>query len=183
MNWADYFYYDESSPSCLRWAVDVRAGKDHGRVIVKSGDVAGHVVASGNYDVGLNYKKVRVHRIVWELHFGEIPKKMVVDHIDGNNRNNHIGNLRIVTQAINSRNARKCSNNTTGINGVTWSTNSSGVLYARADYIRDGKYVTKYFNTRRMGLLPAVAAAAKFREEAIVYLNKQGAGYTERHGK
>lgn len=21
-NWSDYFYYDETSPSCLRWKVD-----------------------------------------------------------------------------------------------------------------------------------------------------------------
>jgi hypothetical protein len=33
-----------------------------------------------------------LHRVVWELHKGKIPDGMVVDHIDGNIRNNNISN-------------------------------------------------------------------------------------------
>ena len=48
------------------------------------------------------------------------PKNKVADHIDRNSLNNQRSNLRICTQAENSRNATLSKNNTSGFNGVTW---------------------------------------------------------------
>jgi hypothetical protein len=46
-------------------------------------------------------------RFVWECHNNQcVPDGMVVDHIDGNKRNNHIDNLRCVTPSVNSKNNR-----------------------------------------------------------------------------
>lgn len=49
-------------------------------------------------------KEYRVHRLVYITYKGNIPKNMVIDHIDGNTSNNNINNLRCVTQSKNCQN-------------------------------------------------------------------------------
>lgn len=45
---------------------------------------------------------------------------MVIDHINGLKSDNRIVNLRNVSQSINTKNCKKSSNNTSGVNGVYW---------------------------------------------------------------
>jgi hypothetical protein len=49
----------------------------------------------------LTVNGVRVHRGVYETYLGEIPTGKEIDHIDSNNKNNAISNLRAVTAAEN----------------------------------------------------------------------------------
>lgn len=49
-------------------------------------------------------KDYRVHRLVYITYKGNIPKNMVIDHIDGNTSNNNINNLKCVTQSKNCQN-------------------------------------------------------------------------------
>lgn len=49
-------------------------------------------------------KDYRVHRLIYITYKGNIPKNMVIDHIDGNTSNNNINNLRCVTQSKNCQN-------------------------------------------------------------------------------
>ena len=46
---------------------------------------------------------VRVHRLMMETFYGKCPDGYVVDHIDNNPSNNHISNLRYLSQADNTR--------------------------------------------------------------------------------
>lgn len=46
-----------------------------------------------------------VHRLVVKTFLGEIPKGLVVNHIDGNKKNNYIGNLEITTYSDNLKHA------------------------------------------------------------------------------
>ncbi|GLI90892.1 HNH endonuclease signature motif containing protein [Bacillus subtilis] len=57
------------------------------------------------YKQGIRTKRT-VHRIMAETFIGEIPKGLVVDHIDGDKLNNSYTNLRIVTQKGNVDNQR-----------------------------------------------------------------------------
>lgn len=51
--------------------------------------------------------KIRLHRVIYELVNGPIPKDLVIDHIDGNKTNNLLANLRLVTPQENCWNQTK----------------------------------------------------------------------------
>jgi HNH endonuclease/AP2 domain len=61
--------------------------------------------------------KVKAHRVIWALVHGVWPKGEI-DHINGRKSDNCMENLRLVSHAINSKNMRLKSNNTSGANGV-----------------------------------------------------------------
>ena len=71
-------------------------------------------------------KKFKLHRLVYEAHYGIIPEKMQVDHIDNNRQNNNIENLRLVTNQQNQWNSKTRKNNlSTGYKCITkteWNT-------------------------------------------------------------
>lgn len=55
---------------------------------------------NGNYrNIG---KLLYVHRLVWQMFVGEIPKGMTIDHIDSNPGNNTITNLQLLTPRENT---------------------------------------------------------------------------------
>lgn len=121
-----------------------------------------------------------VHRIIWELHNGEIPDNLCVDHIDGNPLNNAIHNLRLVTRTVNGRNQKKFSTNRSGVTGVSWDEQNSRWLAQWKD--RQGVAKKKSFSAKKYGYDEALEAAKLYREQIISTLNSEGAGYTQRHG-
>lgn len=40
---------------------------------------------------------ITVHKFVWQLYNGDVPKGLTIDHVDGNKQNNHISNLRLLS--------------------------------------------------------------------------------------
>ena len=74
---------------------------------IKTGRYVIGSTRNGYKRVTINKKTRSIHRIVWEIFNGEIPKDMVIDHIDGNRSNNDLNNLRLVTQSENMINAQK----------------------------------------------------------------------------
>lgn len=71
-----------------------------------------------NY-IRVTYKSKRylIHRIIFMMHNGFCSE--YIDHIDGNQLNNKIENLREATIIENSQNQKISKNNTSGIKGVT----------------------------------------------------------------
>jgi len=63
-------------------------------------------------------KHIAIHRIIFLLHNGYLPK--MIDHIDGNPRNNKIENLRSASSLQNQQNQKLPSHNTSGFKGVIW---------------------------------------------------------------
>jgi len=66
----------------------------------------------------VNYKHYLVHRIIWAMTFKEWPQE--IDHINGDESDNRIENLREVTRQENSKNKKIASNSWSKIYGVRW---------------------------------------------------------------
>ncbi|MBT8169661.1 HNH endonuclease [Falsiruegeria litorea] len=68
---------------------------------------------------GIFGQKFQASRVIFALHFGRWPDG-VVDHRNGITDVNSISALRDITQQQNMKNAKKRSNNTSGVTGVYW---------------------------------------------------------------
>ena len=63
---------------------------------------------------------IKEHHLVWRFINGcDIPKDMMIDHINGVRSDNSIENLRLVISKENGKNQKKNSKNTSGFSGVS----------------------------------------------------------------
>ncbi|MFZ5666916.1 MAG: HNH endonuclease signature motif containing protein [Pseudomonadota bacterium] len=84
-----------------------------------AGKPAGVDTYSGHRMITILDRKFWGHRIAYKIVHGCDPQ--LVDHIDGNPRNNAIANLRSVTKKQNARNNGRSHRNWSGAVGVSWS--------------------------------------------------------------
>lgn len=143
---SEYFYYDETSPSGLRWKV--HNGAFCPRTIRNKGDVAGSYKKEQYYQVNLFGIRYQVHRIVWALcNKTDLFSYMVVDHIDRNKANNNIENLRLVTYSDNSVNKGLYKNNKSSVSGVYWASRDKAWIVCWTEGTKNNK---KYFTVRKL---------------------------------
>jgi hypothetical protein len=180
--WKSHFYYDETSPTCLRWAREVRRGKELRILFKVFGDVAGSV-SKGYSQVSLSGRNYKAARVVWELHNGPIELGLDIDHIDGDIHNNRIGNLRAVKTVVNTRNCRLRIDNKSGTAGISRVVKKGYTYWRVVWYSIECKRHELYFSALKLGECGAEASATKFALDKKIALNAQGAGYTNRHGK
>ena len=181
MDFSEYVYYDETSPSCLRWKV--KTGR---KVVIGAKAGSKHTHAWG---VRIMRKRYLAHRVIYEILIGKIPDGYDIDHIDRNPHNNKLSNLRAVPHWLNMRNLSLREDTRSGVTGVHY----KEIYDKRADYTytgwraewRDlsGKNCTKLFSTRKYGDCLAFQLAREHREKMISELNERGAGYSPTHGK
>lgn len=84
---------------------------------IKVGDVAGSTTAKGYLCIMIKGVSYRNHNLAWLYVKGNMPKE-ILDHIDGDKKNNLISNLRDVSQSENTRNAKINKLNKSGTSGV-----------------------------------------------------------------
>lgn len=135
--------------------------KKTGRKVVL-GTVAGRPRSDGYCVVGVKKKVHRVHRIVWAWHHGVWPP-FDIDHIDQNQSNNKIENLREATRSENNCNTGVRSDNTSGAKGIYF---DKKLNKYRAQIMFEKK---KY----HIGLFVVLEDAIKARAEYAEYLHKQ----------
>lgn len=99
MNFNEFFYLDETSPSYLRWKISMNNR-------AKKNSVAGHLGAHGYWRVSLKHKSYPVHLIVYYLHYGYYDYTKTVDHLDNCPANNNPSNLKLVTRSVQNKNRR-----------------------------------------------------------------------------
>lgn len=102
MNWNDIFDYKD------------------GHLFWKTGELAGTPHSMGYLQITFKGNLYVVHRVIWEMHHGPIPKGFIIDHDDRNKLNNKIDNLVLKTYQGNQRNRSKGKNNKSGFTGVSW---------------------------------------------------------------
>jgi hypothetical protein len=84
----------------------------------KCGSEAKAKTSHGYKIVTINKKQYKVHRIIWAMHYDNLPK--FLDHIDGNKDNNLISNLRPASRQQNQCNRKKPLNNTSSVKNVVY---------------------------------------------------------------
>jgi hypothetical protein len=82
------------------------------------------------------------HRIIWEMHNGNIPDGYVIDHADRNPLNNRIENLRIASRSENAMNSKGKSNKESGLpRNVYKDWEYNGIIKYRAQVLVNGEYI------------------------------------------
>lgn len=154
----EMFSYDQSSGALIR--------KPGGRG-VKAGSTVGFSNSSGYRYVYVSGKYRGEHCVIWEMHHGEIPDGMEIDHINSVRSDNRIENLRLVSHTENMKKLMMYRNNTSGITGVSIH-KQSGKWQATIRF--QGK-------KRFLGLFTSVEDAIKARKEAEMSFS-----FHENHG-
>lgn len=83
----------------------------------KEGEICGNITYNGYVRISVDGKRYLAHSLAWLYIYGEMPKTQI-DHINHNRKDNRISNLRVCTQAENTRNASIRKDNTSGISGI-----------------------------------------------------------------
>jgi hypothetical protein len=86
----------------------------------KTGEVAGARFDGGRYwTIGIDGENYLAHRLAWLYMTGEWPPADI-DHRNRVGTDNRWDNLRLATPSQNLANAKKRSDNTSGVKGVSW---------------------------------------------------------------
>lgn len=120
----DYVEYKDGN---LYWSRKIERNARMG-VPIGSDDGTGYICKR------FDGKKCSVHRVIWEMHNGGIPKGMEIDHIDHDRKNNRIENIRLVKRQVYMMNKSMYHTNSTGVTGVSYSKSKSAyVAYMQHD--------------------------------------------------
>lgn len=109
------------TPAYINSLFEYRDGKLYRKTIrsnTKIGDEAGWIGNKGYRLVGIDYKCVLVHKIIFLMHHGYIPE--YIDHINGIRDDNRIENLREATCSQNGCNQKRSLRNKSGCKNVSW---------------------------------------------------------------
>jgi hypothetical protein len=110
---------------------------------IKAGTVAGGLISSGYWSIGLDNYRFLAHRLAWLYMHGVMPPAEI-DHIDGDPTNNRIANLRLATRTENNGNSR-ARKSASGLKGAHWEAKRKAW---RAQIYKDGKHLhLGYFPT------------------------------------
>jgi len=110
----ELFYYSMDGVLYNRFTRNPRALKAHS---------VGSLHHSGYLQTQIDGKLYMVHRLIWIMKHGDIPKDIEVDHINHDRCDNRIENLRLVTRRENNKNRSLSKTaNTSGVVGVHWIT-------------------------------------------------------------
>jgi hypothetical protein len=119
--------------------------------VMKSPTYFGHLRAR------IKGKNYLVHRLVFLMHHGHLPKQ--IDHIDGNPANNKIDNLREASQSQNMWNRNANTNSMSKIKGIKL--HQSGKYQVRVQVNKKSMYLGLYVDLE-LAELVAIEARNKF---------------------
>ena len=121
----------------------------------KVGKTAGAVNRDGYKRVKINYKLYAIHRLVWIMHGNT--SAPFIDHINGDQLDNRIENLRAATHSQNCMNRQVRFDSKSGVKGVTRKKNK----WYGCVMVNSKRYSAGYFDHKE----DAINAVAKLRKE------------------
>lgn len=180
IDWNSLFYYDETSPTCLRYKVGNEGLNKSKRF---THDVAGYVNTNDcykRYKVGYKGKEYMVHRVIYQMFNGSIRSDMVINHINTNPQDNRIANLEQVKTSENNRKQKHHvfetlhTSNTSGNNCFRFTETEGGSLTCHI-YIRNvcGKVITKKISCNKYGKEASTKVALKYIEDMKTLIEKE----------
>lgn len=117
---------------------------------------------SGHLRIQIDGKRYLAHRLAWLYVHGSLPD--VLDHINGDPKDNRIANLRPASNSENARNSRGRSHSTSGVRNVQWARRKRDIFAWRATVTHDGKCYRKWFGSDKMALGEAKEWAESLRK-------------------
>jgi hypothetical protein len=127
------------------------------RPSVKAGKKVGADNGNGYEKVRIEKKSYYIHQLVYLMQYGYIPS--MIDHIDGNRKNNSIVNLREVNSYQNICNQKIREDNTSGFKGVHF--NKQKKKWQAKLWVH-GKQIARLFESKDL----AIEFMGLFREMA-----------------
>ena len=124
----------------------------------KQGQESGHLQSDGYIRLVINKKAYLIHRIIYFIEYGYIPKEL--DHIDNNRANNRIENLRPVNRSENMQNRKVAKNNCSGTKGVCWNKRHS--KWNCYIYLKKKKIDFGFFDDLDLASLISIEARVKY---------------------
>ncbi len=85
---------------------------------IKVGGIAGNLHNGGYIELKVKNNRVLAHRLAWLYEHGELP--ILIDHINGDRKDNRICNLRKATYQSNAYNSKLRKDNKSGVRCVSW---------------------------------------------------------------
>jgi len=126
-----------------------------------AGDRVGSIDFEGYDTVTVDKVRLRAHRIVWALHYGEWPNGSL-DHINGVRTDNRVANLRIANHSQNGANTLANRSNRHGTKGITPLPN--GKWQAQIKCNGKARYLGCFASKEEAAAVYAEAARAAFGE-------------------
>lgn len=138
--------------------------------LIRNGKIAGSVNKRGYRCICVDYKIYKAHRLVFLYHHGYLPEQ--IDHIDQNQSNNRVENLRPATSGQNSMNRGMMRNNTSGCKGVFWDKDQNKWRVA----VRIGRKLKSFgrYVDKELADLVAIMAREKYHKEFANHGNYLG---------
>lgn len=169
----DSFYIEDS---VLKWNRDVMLGSHK-----KKGGVAGSIGNNGYLRIGLKFegtkKMYTVHRLMYQI-YNNIPilsDDVIIDHVDRNQLNNAINNLRIASKSDNNCNVKLRKDNETGYKNICRNTHKIKTKGSKNDYLVSISKDRK----RRSRECKTLEEAIKWRDEMLNKLHSEFASTGE----
>jgi hypothetical protein len=122
MDWNTYFTYDPSNGKLFHKNRDRSKFSRDKDWALWNKRWAGKEISYRNHSglsVMVEYKQLAAHRIIWEMMNGPIPEGMFIDHVNGDQYDNRMENIRLATNSQNNWNQKKRKDNTSGYKGVS----------------------------------------------------------------
>ena len=143
---------------------DYQDGKLYWRVKpsrgVYAGDEVGYIHPAGHRRFMYKRKAYSVHRIIWLMHYGNIP--IEIDHKDTNKLNNKIENLRAANKK-NQQNVGFRKDNTSKAKNVYW--HKPTMRWSVIVTANKQRHNIGYFNDFELADLVATEARNKYHKE------------------